>query len=108
MIRGSDSAGFVVQLGYADGLILKDNIITSPHAEAGGIYVWGTSRYNPAPSRDVTIAGNVIRVAGRGVFLNGVNEGLVQGNIIKSIDANQRLVIQRAERIEGDVTHEGK
>lgn len=100
LVRGGDYAGSVVQLGYANGLILKDNIISSAHDEAGGIYVWGASRYNPSPSQDVTITGNVIRVQGRGIFLNGVHDGMIKNNIIKNTDAKQRVVVQRSERID--------
>jgi hypothetical protein len=103
IIRGRDSAGYVVQLGYANGLILKDNIITGAHDEAGGIYVWGTSRYNPDPSRDVTITGNLIRVTGRGIFLNGVNQAVVRANIVKSRDPEQRFVAQRTEGVSTDL-----
>jgi len=99
LVRGPEKAGIIVQFGYADGLIMKDNIIIGNHDEAGGIYVWGTSRYNPAPSRDITISGNLLRVAGRGIFLNGTQDARVQSNIIKSTDPNQRVVLQRSERI---------
>ena len=96
VVRGEDTAGFVVQFGYADGLILKDNIITGEHAEAGGIYIWGASRYNPKPSSDVLISGNLIRVRGRGVLLNGVEDATVRGNMIRS---REPVVLQRTERI---------
>lgn len=102
IVRGNDQPGFVVQFGYTDGLILKDNILSSSHAEAGGIYVWGTSKYNPKPSQDVLISGNVIRVPGRGVFLNGVEGGRIQNNFIKVSDPKQRLVMQRTEHVEAD------
>ena len=59
--RGPDAGISVLQLGFTNGLILKDNVILSDHAEATGIYVWGSSRYNPEPSRDVLIADNLIR-----------------------------------------------
>jgi polygalacturonase len=101
IVRGGDTAGFVVQLGYADGLILRDNVVTGGHAEAGGVYVWGASRYNPEPSRDVLIGGNVIRVGGRGLLLSGVDGGQVRGNLIQSGDP-ARLTLQRTQRVETD------
>jgi hypothetical protein len=101
-VRGGEAAGFVVQLGYADGLVLKDNVVTGGHEEAGGVYVWGASRYNPEPSRDVLIAGNLIRVGGPGVRLNGVEGGQVWGNLIESGDPGQRLILQRTQAVETD------
>ena len=53
IIRGVDSPSAVIQLGYTNGLILKDNVITGQNEKASGIYVWGKSRYNPAPSSQV-------------------------------------------------------
>ncbi|MCA9115967.1 MAG: right-handed parallel beta-helix repeat-containing protein [Planctomycetaceae bacterium] len=106
VIRGHDAAGFVVQLGFADGLILKDNIVSSSHAEAGGLYVWGTSRYNPAPSRDVLISGNLVRVGGRGILLNGVDGGRVHDNRIRTGDMQQQVVLQRTEDVETDAAAE--
>lgn len=100
LVRGGERAGYVVQLGFADGLLLKDNIISTSHAESGGLYVWGASRYNPSPSQNVTVTGNVIRVPGRGVFLNGVHDALIRNNLIKNEDAKQKIVVQRAERID--------
>lgn len=96
IVRGEDVPGYVVQLGFTDGLILKDNIVIGQHAEAGGIYVWGTSRYNPEPSRDVLISGNLVRVGGRGVFLNGVQDTSLRGNLIRG---GESVVLQRTERI---------
>ncbi len=100
IIRGGDHASSVMQLGYANGLIIKDNIIIGAHDEAGGIYVWGASRYNKTPSQNVTITGNIIQVGGRGIFLNGVEDGMVSNNLIKNTEAKQRVVIQRAERVD--------
>lgn len=102
IVRGGDEEGFVVQLGYASGLVLSNNLISGEHAEGGGIYVWGASRYNPSPSRDVVISNNLVQVRGRGIFLNGVHEGTVGNNSIKSEDPEQRVVLQRVEHIDSD------
>ena len=100
IIHGGELASPVIQFGYAKGLMIKDNIITSDHEKASGIYVWGASRYNTTPSQNVSITGNSIEVAGRGVYLNGVEDGLVKNNLIKKTDPKLRVVIQRAERID--------
>ncbi len=102
IVRGVDKPRYAIQLGFANGLILKDNIISGTHPEGGGVYVWGKSRYNPHPSRDVLITENVIRVKGRGVFLNGVENGRAQGNLIKVGEAAQRIVVQRTEDVQVD------
>jgi hypothetical protein len=102
MVRGDDQPGYIVQLGYTEGLLLKDNMLSSSHADAGGIYVWGKSKYNPKPSQDVLISGNVVRVPGRGVFLNGVDGGRIPNNLIKTSDPQQRLVMQRTEHVEAE------
>ncbi len=99
VIRGRKREGSIVQFGYANGMILKDNIIIGGHDEAGGIYVWGTSRYNPEPSRDVVISGNIVRVGGRGVFLNGVDHGRVTGNVFSADDKKKNIVLQRSRDI---------
>ena len=100
IIRGPDAGISVLQLGFTNGLILKDNVILSDHEEAIGIYVWGSSRYNPEPSRDVLIADNLIRSTGRGVFLNGVNGGTVRGNRTSSVEESQHVVLQRCEEVQ--------
>src|SRR5262249_44713534 len=55
----------IVQLGFADGLVLRDNTIVVEGANRTGIYVWGKSSYNPEPSREVVIIGNVVRPAAK-------------------------------------------
>lgn len=105
LIRGVHDSGSVVQLGFTDGLILKDNLITAAEGTSSGIYLWGTSKYNPDPSRDFVLSGNLVRVdQGRGIFLNGVEDGIVTGNSIKTAENAQRFVMQRAERVTSDIT----
>lgn len=100
VIRGADRAGFLVQLGFCDGLVLKDNLVLGQHAEAAGIYVWGTSRYNPAPSQNLLIADNVVRSCQKGIVLNGCKQGTVRGNRIAVADEKLRVVTQRAEDVD--------
>jgi hypothetical protein len=103
VIHGRDDLKMsVVQFGYSNGLILKDNIITGAHEEAGGIYVWGNSRYNPDPSRDVLIAGNLIRVSGTGILLNGVEHGRISCNLFSPVDAITNIVQKRSQNIRVD------
>ncbi len=103
VIHGRDDLKtFVVQFGYSNGLILKDNIVIGAHEAAGGIYVWGSSRYNPDPSRDVVIAGNLIRVSGNGILLNGVEHGRIFGNLFSPVDAKTNIVQKRSENIRLD------
>lgn len=102
IVRGIDKPRYAIQLGFANGLILKDNIISGTHPEGGGVYVWGKSRYNPHPSRDVLITENVIRVKGRGVFLNGVENGRVQSNLIQVGENAQKVVLQRTKDVQVD------
>ena len=100
IIKGQDTARAIVQFGYADGMIFKENIISSNHAEATGIYIWGTSRYNPAPSQNIIVQDNLVRVKAIGIRLNGVKKGILKDNIISSIDKQKQIVIKRTEEIQ--------
>ncbi|QDU81199.1 Pectate lyase superfamily protein [Polystyrenella longa] len=102
-IRGRDDLKrFVVQFGYSNGLIFKNNIIIGNHEEAGGIYVWGSSRYRPEPSRNVLIADNLIQVRGDGIQLNGVDHGSISNNIISPVGAKTNIVQKRSQNIRLD------
>lgn len=100
LIRGGGSKRAVVQFGYANGLIFKGNIVRSETEEASGLYVWGTSRYNPEPSRDVSITGNTFRVPGRPIFLNGVQDAVIRHNLTGNADPAEAIRLQRTERID--------
>lgn len=100
VVRGQDRKGHVMQFGFADGIVIKDNIVTGAHVEAGGIYVWGASSYNPVVSKNVVISGNLIRVAGRGIYLNGVHDGLVHNNAMTNAEMTKHLLVKRSERID--------
>lgn len=71
----------LMQFGYSDGLVLRGNILTGDGEEQAGIYVWGASRYNAEPSKQVIIADNLLRIKGQPISLNGVRGGLVRGNL---------------------------
>ncbi len=100
LIRGGQSKRAVVQFGYANGLIFRGNIVRSETEEAGGLYVWGTSRYNAEPSRDLSITGNTFRVQGQPIFLNGVRDGVIRDNLVGDADPAEAVRVQRAEGID--------
>ena len=103
IVRGDASEkGPLIQLGYADGLIVRDNLLLVVAEGQSGIYVWGTSKYNPNPSRQVTIAGNTLRSVDRkvpidqGITLNGVEHGIVCDNFL---EGKARIVTQRVKDV---------
>jgi hypothetical protein len=98
----------LVQLGFADGLVIKGNILVGGDPAAPGIYVWGTSRWNSEPSRDVLIADNLVRVPGEGISLNGVVNARVAGNMISSKDRAKQLVHKRTEGLVTDAGVENR
>jgi len=99
----------IVQLGFADGLVLRDNMIVVEGEDRTGIYVWGKSKYNPEPSREVVITGNVIRPAAkdgtiaRGIELNGVIGATVKDNRIRGCEPEKRFKMSRSEDIVTDL-----
>jgi hypothetical protein len=101
-VHGSPEGNRVLmQFGYADGLTIKDNIVVSGNAEQSGIYVWGASRYNPEPSKQVIVSGNILRVKGKPIALNGVTGGLIHDNLIEDEAAAAAPVdAKRVERVE--------
>jgi len=88
----------LMQFGYADGLILRGNTVRSTEA-AIGIYVCGTSRYNPAPSRNVTIEANKLNLPGQPILLNGVRGCTVRGNQITNSKAKESVELKRSEQV---------
>jgi hypothetical protein len=103
IVRGSaEGKSFLVQLGHTDGLILRDNLLVTAAPGQSGIYVWGSSKFNPEPSRQVSITGNTVRPADRkvpadkGIMLNGVEGGSVRDNLI---EAATRLTSQRVKEV---------
>lgn len=88
----------LMQFGYADGLVIRGNTIRST-AETTGIYVWGTSRYNPAPSKRVMIENNTLDLPGQPISLNGVNGGTVRGNKVTGSQAEEPVKVSRVTEV---------
>ena len=89
----------LMQFGYADGLIIRGNTVHAAGIEGPGIYVWGTSRYNPAPSKNITIENNTLELAGQPILLNGVNGVVVRGNTIIGSKAASIVETKRSESV---------
>ena len=74
-----------------------------------GIYVWGKSSYNPEPSREVMITGNVVRPAAKdgtvalGIELNGVVGATVKDNRVRGCEPEKRLKTSRTEDVITDL-----
>ena len=100
IVRGvRDSKRAVMQFGYCDGLLLRDNVVSSANEKANGIYVWGASRYNANPSRNILIADNLFRVHGTPVVLNGTENGIVRDNL-NQIATEKPVEVKRTEGVE--------
>ena len=106
IVRGNTVTGkagtkaHLMQFGYADGIIVKDNIFVSTEEGQDGLYVWGTSRYNPEPSKQAIITGNLFRIRGQPILLNGVKGGLVRDNVADGADPAALVKLQRSEGVE--------
>jgi hypothetical protein len=90
----------MMQFGYAAGLVIRGNTIEGGESVATGIYVWGTSKYNPAPSRDVVIEKNVLAVKKQPISLNGVTGAQIRDNVVKGSDVSEPVLARRSERVE--------
>lgn len=88
----------LMQFGYANGLVIRGNTIRATE-DAVGIYVWGTSRYNPAPSKNITIERNTLDLPGQPISLNGVHGALVRGNTINGSKAKNAVETKRCESV---------
>lgn len=89
----------LMQFGYADGLVIRGNSIRSTE-ETTGIYVWGSSRYNPAPSKRVVIENNTLDLPGQPISLNGVTGGTVRANQLTGSQAQQPVKVSRVSGVE--------
>lgn len=87
----------LMQFGFADELVIRDNVITAANPEATGIYVWGSSRYNPAPSKKITIEGNSLTLPGQPISLNAVHGAIVRGNTISNSTAPSPIKQTRSQ-----------
>ena len=114
LLRGTlGRPGAVIQLGFADGLIVRDNTVVAAAGQTG-MYVWGMSNYQRQPSREVMISGNLIRPAEAGgpieagVVLNGVEGAVVQDNRITGCPPEARVKVSRATDVTRDSPPPGK
>jgi hypothetical protein len=100
IVRGKpDSTRALMQFGYSDGLIVRDNIVRAAADTAQvGLYVWGTSKYNPDPSRNIAVSGNLITAGADGISLNGVHGATVGGNRVEVPDGKKPVTVSRAEQ----------
>jgi hypothetical protein len=90
----------IMQFGYADGLVIRGNTIEGGDSDATGIYVWGASKYNPAPSRDVLIEKNVLAVKKQPISLNGVTGAQVKESTVRGSTADRVVLASRCEGLE--------
>ena len=90
----------LMQFGYADGLIVRDNILRANADSAqAGLYIWGKSRYNANPGRDVAVSGNLITSGDTGIFLNGVDGATIGQNRITVPEGKQTVKVSRGENV---------
>jgi hypothetical protein len=101
MVRGIEGATrALMQFGYADGLIVRDNILrTTPDATQTGLYIWGKSRYNANPARDITVSGNLITAGDTGIYLNGVDGATIGTNRIQIPEGKKTVKVSRGENV---------
>lgn len=57
------------------------------------------ARYDPQPSRQVSILDNVVRVTGTPISLNGVEDGLVRDNRSSLAPGRPEVLLKRSERV---------
>jgi hypothetical protein len=98
-LTAGDGKRALMQFGYADKLVVRGNTILAAESEATGVYVWGTSRYNPEPSKQITIENNTIHLKGQPIFLNGVRGGVVRGNVVKGSEAKSVVRLSRSQDV---------
>jgi len=89
-----------MQFGYADGLIVRDNILrVAPDSTQVGLYIWGKSKYNANPSRDVAVSGNLITSGDTGISLNGIDGATVGPNRIRVPEGKLTVKVSRGENV---------
>lgn len=106
LVRGKAAvAKALMQFGYADGLIVRDNILrAAPDTPQPGLYIWGKSKYNANPSRDVSVSGNLIAAGDTGIDLNGIEGATIGANRISVPEGKQPFAVRRAEGVIVDAT----
>ena len=89
----------LMQFGYADGLVIRGNSIRASEPGGPGIYVWGISKYNPAPSKNIVIENNILERVGQPVSLNGVHGASVRHNVIRECKTESIVESNRCQEI---------
>lgn len=89
----------LMQFGYADGLVIRGNHVES-NDDTIGIYVWGSTRYRAAPSKNVVIENNSLTLPGQPIALNGVDGVRIVGNKISGSQAATPLDKKRSANVE--------
>jgi hypothetical protein len=92
----------LISFGFADGLLVRDNIACAdPDSNSIGLYVWGTTSYNPAPGRRVSVSGNLLTTTDAGISLNGVDGVALSGNQIEAPEGKRRVLLSRHKNVTG-------
>ena len=99
VVRAGSGKRPLIQFGFADGLLIRDNVLIGEDPKQIGIYIWGTSRYDPKPSRQVSILDNIVRVAGAPISLNGVQGGLIRDNLVEPAAERSVVLTKRCEAV---------
>jgi hypothetical protein len=101
LVRGAAGATrALMQFGYADGLVVRDNILRSADdSKQVGLYIWGKSKYNANPSRNVAVSGNLISSGEVGIALNGVVDAVIGSNRIINASDTQSITVSRGENV---------
>ncbi|MBI3881453.1 MAG: right-handed parallel beta-helix repeat-containing protein [Verrucomicrobia bacterium] len=98
-LTGGEDKRALMQFGYASNLVIRGNTILAPNSEANGIYVWGASRYNAEPSKQIVIENNTLELRGQPIALNGVRGAVVRGNTVKGSTAKTVVDTKRSEGV---------
>ena len=100
LVRGAvGNTRALMQFGFADGLIVRDNVVVAGGPGQTGIYVWGTSKYDPAPSRNVLVADNLVDASSTGIMLNGVDGATVSRNRIRTASGQRPTSVSRGRNV---------
>ncbi len=99
IINSEAKKGEAVKFGYTKGLVFRGNIIRGSQETPTGIYIWGTSRYNPQPGENITISDNQITSAETAISLNGTKNVIIHSNNLK---APNKLLQKRTEELKTD------
>lgn len=101
IVRGNpDAKRALMQLGFADGLIVRDNILRCDETSTQvGLLLWGKTRYNANPGRDIAISGNIITATDSAISLNGVDGVTIGSNRLHVPEGKKTITQTRAENV---------